>query len=61
MFGLITNLAKAAVATVVVPIDVVVDIVTLPSTAESSQKPFQQTAKRLGQIGDAIDRAVEGE
>lgn len=58
MFDLLTNTIKAAVAVAVSPVDMVVDVVTLPSTALEGKHAFGRTAKRFQQAAEAIDAAV---
>lgn len=62
MFDMLKNLTKAAVAVAVAPIDAVVDIATLPVSAEDPQAGmFDRTTKRLKQAGDALDAALKPE
>lgn len=56
MFGIVSSLARAAVGTVLLPVDVVTDVVTLGGSLTDREEPY--TAKRLSQIGDALDDAV---
>lgn len=51
MFGMFESLAKAAVGVVTVPVNLVVDVVTLPSTAFDGKGPFDRTG---GAIGDVV-------
>lgn len=61
MFGIIGNLTKAAVAVVLSPVAVVVDIVTLPASAEDPRRgPFDRTAGLLDAAGEAVTKAVSG-
>lgn len=58
MFG---NLLKAAVAVVAAPVALVVDIVTLPASAEHSTcGAFDRTAAMLDAAGDNMKQAVKG-
>lgn len=60
MFKMLGNLTKAVVAVAVSPIDAVVDIVTLPASAlDPEAGPFDRTAKRLNQAGEAFDEALK--
>lgn len=60
MFGMLTNLTKAAVAVVVAPVAVVADIVTLPeSSCDLNRGPFDKTAAVLNAAKAAFDVAVE--
>lgn len=60
MFSVLTNLAKAAAAVAVAPVAVVVDVVTLPASANDWNKgPFDRTAKVLGAAGDAVSKAIK--
>ena len=57
MFG---NLLKAAVATVLTPVALVVDVVSLPKTANDlTSGPFDNTEKMLNSIGDNITKALK--
>lgn len=56
MFG---NLLKAAVATVLTPVAVVIDIVKLPVTAEVGRDPFEQTEGMMKSVGDNIKKALK--
>lgn len=58
MFG---NLLKAAVAVVVSPVAVVVDVVTLPATAFERKDAFHRTASLLSSSGKNIMKAVDSE
>lgn len=63
MFDMLKNLTKAAVAVVVTPVDVVVDLAT--AIPRASDKPhedlFAGTQKRLTQAGQALDAALKPE
>lgn len=61
MFGTLLNLSKAALAVAVTPLDALVDVVTLPASAEGSTPPFARTSRRLEQAGRAFDAACEPE
>lgn len=54
------NLLKAAVAVVVTPVALAVDIVTLPATAEKrGVGPFDRTAKCLNSAGKNVAEAIK--
>ena len=60
MFGMLENLAKAAVSVVAAPVALVADIVTLPASAEDPHRdPFGRTAALLGNAGDCMKEAVK--
>lgn len=59
MLGTLVNLSKSVLALAVVPVDAVVDVVTLPVSAEGSAPPFARTARRLEQAGRAFDVACD--
>ncbi|MCA7085833.1 hypothetical protein K7G19_19780 [Cupriavidus sp. DB3] len=59
MLDILSNTIKAAVAVAVSPVDMVVDVVTLPSTALEGKDAFGRTAKRFQQVAEAIDAAVK--
>ena len=59
MFSMFSNLAKAAVAVVVTPVALVVDVVSLPSTSESGKPAFGKTSAMLSAAGAAISEALE--
>jgi hypothetical protein len=62
MFSMLKNLTKAVVAVAVTPVDAVVDVLTLPaSSLDPHRGPFDHTAKRLQQAGDALDAAIKPE
>lgn len=50
------KLLKAAIGTVLLPVDVVRDVVTLGDSLTDSDS---YTGKRLEQIGDNLDQALE--
>lgn len=59
MFG---NLLKAAIAVVAAPVALVVDIVTLPASAEHPIRgAFDRTAAMLDAAGDNMKQAVKKE
>lgn len=54
------NLFKAAVATVVTPVAIVADIVTLPASAMDHRKdPFERTGSMLKAVADNVNKAVD--
>lgn len=59
MLGTLVNLSKSVLALAVVPVDAVVDVATLPASAESSAPPFGRTARRLEQAGRVFDAACD--
>jgi len=59
MIKLIEDLGRAAIGAALLPVDLAADIVTLGGTATEKDETY--TGKRLGQIGSALDEAVEGE
>lgn len=59
MFGLLNNLAKAAVATVVTPVALAADIVRLPVTAFVDTNPFESTEKSLEGIKKNLSKAID--
>jgi len=59
MFGLLNNLAKAAVATVVTPVAVVADVVRLPVTADNNSSAFELTEKSLEGIAKNLSKAID--
>lgn len=61
MFGMLTNLTKAALAVAVSPVALAVDIVTLPASAGSNNGPFDRTTAVLGAAGDAVTKAIKPE
>lgn len=55
-----TNLLKAAVATALTPVAVVVDVVVLPIVAADPNKGmFDTTKSMLNKVGDNINKALE--
>jgi len=62
MFGLLTNLTKAAVATALVPVAVVADIVSIPaSSCDPNSEPFKHTSNILGAASECVMKAVKPE
>jgi hypothetical protein len=61
MFGMLTNLSKAIVSVAIAPVALVVDIVTLPASAENNSGPFDRTTKLLDNAGECIKEAVKKE
>lgn len=58
--NMFTNLAKAAIAVVTTPVALVADVLTLPaSSMEPHRGPFDRTARRLEQAGQAMDEALK--
>lgn len=58
MFGLIENLAKAAVSVAVAPVALVVDVVKLPATAYDNKPAFGNTQRMLSNAGDCFNEAT---
>lgn len=57
---MIGNLLKAAVGVAVTPVAVVVDILTLPASAEDPARgAFGRTEKVLKSVGENIEKAVQ--
>jgi len=61
MFSMLKNLTKAAVSVAVAPVALVVDIATLPSSANYNTDPFERTKKLLNGAGDSFNEAVKTE
>jgi len=62
MFGIITNLTKAAVAVALSPVAVAVDIVRLPITAEEgADHPFQATGSLFNSAAKSVNKAIDGD
>lgn len=60
MFNMLTKLTKAAVAVTLAPVALVVDIVTLPASAESlTRGPFDRTAKLLESAAKNVSESIE--
>lgn len=55
------NLLKAAVAVTLSPVALVVDIVTLPASAEADNGAFDRTAVLLKSAGENVRQAVKSE
>lgn len=59
---MIGNLFKAAIAVAATPVALVVDIVTLPASAEHPTRgAFDRTAAMLDAAGENVKQAVKGE
>lgn len=58
MFGMLENLAKAAIATAAAPIAAAVDVVTLPASAHEGKDAFHRTEAMLGAVGRNITQAI---
>lgn len=59
MFSMLTNLTKATIAVAIVPVDLIIDVVTLPASGCDPQRGvFDHTAKRLQQASKAVDTAL---
>ena len=58
MFDMLKDLGRAAVGVALLPLDVVADVATLGGTLTDEPQPY--TARRVVQISDALDDAVEG-
>lgn len=61
MFGMLENLTKAAIAVAVTPVALVVDVVTLPASAEPGREPFERTGNLLKSAGENISKAVDSD
>lgn len=60
MFGLLSGLTKAAVSVALTPVALVVDVVTLPASAEDYRKgPFDNTAALLKNAGKQVGEAIK--
>lgn len=60
MLGMLGSLTRAVVAVALTPVAVVVDVVTLPASAErGDDHPFQCTGSLLNSAGKNIIKAVE--
>lgn len=57
MFGILTDLAKAATAVVTVPVAVVADAITLGGSLTDKEKPY--TAEAVGDLVDNLKNASE--
>lgn len=59
MFGIFEDLTKAAVATVVTPVALVADVLTLPASAmDPNRGAFDRTEAMLDAVGDNLNKAV---
>lgn len=59
---MILNLIKASIAVAVAPIALLVDIATLPASAEDCRRgPFDRTGKTLSVAGECIKQAITPE
>lgn len=56
---MLKNLFKAAIGTVLLPVNVVKDIVCLPVTAHMDEHPFANTKNACNKIAENIDKVVE--
>jgi hypothetical protein len=56
---MLLKLVKAAVAVTLSPVAVVVDVVTLPESADSGRHPFSRTADLLHSAGKNVTDAVK--
>ncbi len=56
-----TNLFKAAVGTILTPVAIVADLVTLPASAFECREtdPFKKTTKMLNQVAKNVDEALK--
>lgn len=59
MFGLLNDLAKAAVGVVTLPVAAAADIVTLGGALTDKDKPY--TAEKLEQVYDNLNNAAKPE
>jgi hypothetical protein len=60
MFSMLTNLTKAAVSVALTPVAVVVDVITLPVSAEHPTKgAFDNTSALLKNAGKQVSEAVK--
>lgn len=60
MFNTLSNLAKAAVATVLTPVAVVADVLTLPaSSMDPHRGPFDRTEAMLKSAGECFQEAIK--
>lgn len=57
MFGILNDLAKAAVGVVTLPVTVAADIVTLGGELTDKKKPY--TAKAIEDIAKNVDNATK--
>lgn len=61
MFGMLSNLAKAAVSVAVTPVTAAVDAVMLPVDATEGEDVFKRTGAMLKNAGDCVQQAVKPE
>ena len=60
MFGILNNLAKAAVSAVVTPVAIVADVARLPVTStEHRSDPFEYTSKSLEGLIKNLEKAID--
>lgn len=60
MLGLLSGLTKAAVSVALTPVALVVDVVTLPATADDFRRgPFDSTSALLKSAGDQVAKAIK--
>lgn len=59
MFGILDNLARAAIGVVTLPLEVASDVVTMGGAMTDQSEPY--TSKRLKQIGENLEKAVTGD
>jgi hypothetical protein len=59
MFGIFTNLTKAALNVAVTPLAVAKDIVSLPVTAYEDKNPFESTSKVLDNVSKSLNKALD--
>ena len=58
MFSMVRNLTKAAISVVVTPVAAVVDVLTLPASAEYNKPPFGLTEALLKNTSKCVKEAV---
>lgn len=59
MFGMLSNLTKAAVSIAVAPVAVAVDVIMLHADAEGNKDAFSRTSDLLSNAGDCVDKAIK--
>jgi hypothetical protein len=60
MFGILENLTKAAVAVVLTPVAVVVDVVSLPASSMDHRRgAFDNTEKLLKAAAKNVEEAIK--
>lgn len=59
--GILTNLAKSAIAVVATPIALVADVAHLASSAYYNTDPFERTKAMAFKAADAFDEAIKQE